>query len=809
MHRISRIAFAWTALWLACGLATPTMAQQPASLGDGPGVSPSAAAEVAVAPLKSPAADTPPSDSGKLSDLLKLDVEQLSKVPVTGPSHGTNLTSPSSQLDAAASRGAEPTTTGELLSQLPSVEVRRTSGINLDPRVRGYHSSQLNASANGITQLKTRVDIDSLFSQIDPGVVDNVTVIDGPYTSRWGPGFAFLVADLIAPPRFPGYAETHLSTNFVYGNNGQSIYSRDNVISGGKDWGVVFSYGLRNSNDYLPGGSEPLVPSAYQKWDGLFACSFDLDPATRLEFNYLRTEMNNVQLPGIVYDLNNSRNDQFNLRYIVQEDRRSPEQFVFQTWWNQTYYDGDATRWAKQQTFYHQFLTLPDYYENPVNTVGNGNLRSLGIRALCTIGDVDSVQWTVGTDWRRYEQRYTEAEYNPAGEIIYYGNIFGIPKSQMDDLGVFADILLPVSDDLSLNIGGRVDYCMPWVDRNDAVITEFTDPSEAYYSPGVYTPSTPLGMAYITGKHKLNEEYTLKLGSGFAMRSPGLSELYGDESYTPIARFGNSYVDGLSTLRPEKDLQFDVGLTRETKKFSCGVRGFYSFIWDYIAPVAAGIDPTAPDFIQAPRVLGRNFSYFPAVWRTDLGTANENADTCGAGYQYVNLQLATLFGGDLFGEFKLRDGLSLFGTMSYVRGTNESPVAFLMADSWYGPDGQIIRLGGSEGLPGIYPFNGSVGIRFFEPSEDRWMLEFSSRMVARQDHVAISLSEIPSSGYVTFAISSYYRLRKNLRLSLNMENLLNRDYSEPGSLAYVDRSGKVTFIKEPGFMALLGVEARL
>ena len=51
------------------------------------------------------------------------------------------------------------------------MSTQKTSAINLDPQIRGYHSGQLNASANGMSELKTRLDIDSAFSQIDPGVV--------------------------------------------------------------------------------------------------------------------------------------------------------------------------------------------------------------------------------------------------------------------------------------------------------------------------------------------------------------------------------------------------------------------------------------------------------------------------------------------------------------------------------------------------------------------------------------------------------------------------------------------------------------
>ena len=120
----------------------------------------------------------------------------------------------------------------------------------------------------------------------------------------------------------------------------------------------------------------------------------------------------------------------------------------------------------------------------------------------------------------------------------------------------------------------------------------------------------------------------------------------------------------------------------------------------------------------------------------------------------------------------MQDGLTVFGSMSYVRGTNCSPVQYISPADGYAPHGQVVGLGGSEGLPGIYPLNGTVGVRIFEPTEDRWMMEFNSRLVARQDHLAVSLSEIGTPGFAVFGLRGYYRVQKNVRLSVAVDESL-------------------------------------
>ncbi len=466
-----------------------------------------------------------PADVGNLDQLLNLaekDVGQLSQVKVTSSSQATNLNAPSNQLDVTAAGAGDVSSTGELLRQVPGISARRTSAINLDPRVRGYNSAQLNATANGMNQLKTRVDIDSLFSQIDPGIIDNISVIDGPYTALYGPAFAFLNADLISPPRF-SQPETHFSTNFVYGSNAQTLYSRDNVVSGSKDWGMLFSYGLRVGNDYLTGGGAEsfMVPSSYQEWNGFFSASYNLNKVSRVQFDYIRNDMNNVELPGVIYDINNSVNNQFNLKYTIQEDPQGPEQLVLQAWWTQTYYNGDSFRESKQQSYYAFYSNwLNTFYPiGMANTTGEGHLLTSGVRALRTYGDADSAQLTVGTDWRRYEQQYYENDYDSNGNAAWGINPYGIPQSQMDDIGALAELSMPLSERFSMTVGGRVDYSHASPNIDDPVITKYT-PDFGPYVEGTSSSTNTLGMAFATGKYKLTEEYTLRAGTGFAMRAP-------------------------------------------------------------------------------------------------------------------------------------------------------------------------------------------------------------------------------------------------------------------------------------------------
>jgi iron complex outermembrane recepter protein len=745
-------------------------------------------------------------DEKGLDDLLNMaekDIGKLSEVPVQGSSSAASATpssgasSPTDTLSSSQSDFSKATSTGDLLKQIPNVSGRRLSGINIDPRVRGYNSAQLNASANGMTQRRSIQDIDSLLSQIDPGVIQEITVIDGPYTSLYGPGFAFITTDLFAPKRYDR-PEMHSSTYFTYGSNGQVLYGRENVWGGGQTWGVYCTYGVRTGNDYRSGGIPgDLVPSSFEKWDTMLTMSLDLSSYARIEFDLLHTEMNNVLLPGIVYDLDNSVNSQYNLRYIIQEDRAGPKQLMLQSWHQETLFHGDASRASKQESFYQKFIAdtpVNEGYDRPVNTLGSGYSVSTGVRCLRTFGEADGPQLTLGADWRRFEQRYLERDINAKGYDIYDGDLFGIPESRTDDVGVLSDVQLPFSDDLSLTLGGRVDYATTWLNVDDPITTV-----QPYY-PGTDKPEYTLGMAYTTVKRKLNDHDTLNVGTGFAMRAPDLAELYSDQPFVPICRFGNSFSDGFSSLKPERNWEFDLGVVSERGRVRYGARGFYATIWDYIVAIPCGTSAPA----TSTHYLDRDFEGFSPSLRRDVGPSR-NGDTCQAEYEIYNVGLATMAGGDLFGEYRIRKGFTVFGCVSYVHGENLQPVHVTLDAKG---NRVVVPNGSAEPLPGIYPLNGRISLRVFEPDKDKWGTEFIVRLVNSQEEVATSLAELPSPAFSVFDLRGYYRVRENLRVSLTLENLLNANYYEPGSLVIIGSNGVPTFIREPGFSAILGIDGK-
>jgi iron complex outermembrane recepter protein len=745
-------------------------------------------------PSEVPRGSTPPPEASTLSsgsgESLVSQVAQ--RTLATSAAKQANPAAPSAVVAPTASTAG----TGEVLQQAASVSLRRTSAINLDARIRAFNSAQLNAVAGGINQVKTRVDIDSLFSQIDSGVVSAITVLDGPYSALYGPGFGFLVADLKRPTRFE-CPQAAGATVFGYESNGSQLMWRDETEFGGPTWGFLSSFGQRVGNDYTPGGETFRIPSSYNQWDGMGAFSLDVAPFRTLDVFYLHNEQNNVELPGVAYDVRQSTNHQFNVRYSAWECDRV-ERLVLQAWGTQTRYRGDNFASSKQSTWWGHFIGVPfGPYNNEDDgflsgLLTDGGLDTYGVRGYFKLGDPETWELIAGADWRLERLFYNETDYDPEGNIAFGGNVFGIPRSSTSSVGAFFNLTGKLDPALTVTTGGRVDAWRAGFADDDPVVT-VGDP--AVFPPssivGTNQPDEFLGMGHLTFKRHVSEVVSTSIGAAYAMRPPSLAELYSDQPWVPLVRFGNAYSIGDSNLDPERMLQIDLGARGEWESLTLGIRGFAASVDDYILyrTFAPGDAPNDSFAGNGPAALGRR-----------LGAVDITDDTQGS-YQYVNLSRATLLGGDLTAEWRVEPWCTLSGSLAYVRGINEDPVN-VQADG-------TSTSKSSEGLPGIAPLTGVVGVRFFEPETERFGIELAGRLVARQDHLAESLGELSTPGYTVWNVRAWAKVNDNLTISSAVRNIFNADYTQHGSLALANpTTGAFFFVPEPGVSWTTSVEVK-
>ena len=100
----------------------------------------------------------------------------------------------------------------------------------------------------------------------------------------------------------------------------------------------------------------------------------------------------------------------------------------------------------------------------------------------------------------------------------------------------------------------------------------------------------------------------------------------------------------------------------------------------------------------------------------------------------------------------------------------------------------------------------SLLLELSEPTSRKWLIEWQSRFARRQDYLAHSLGEIGTPGFVVHNINGSYRWSDHISFRASVLNVLNTNYYEHTSLAIVDKSGSITFVKNPGISLFTGVE---
>ena len=652
-------------------------------------------------------------------------------------------------VDAVGQGSASAIETTELVRESTgaiSIARARRSAVSMQPVIRGYQQSQIYAQYQGANFVPARIDFDSILSNIDPGVINNLIIIPGPYGVKYGPGLSFI--DIVATPT-PRYAipEFHSQTNVLAQSNGQQLYGREMFFGGGPDYGFRFSVGQKTGNDYRSGDNTS-IPASYNVRDIDLAVGFDLSPLAKLELEYLTQDMTNTEFAGLIFDARFRKTDALSVRLTI-DDLEGPNWLV-EAWFNRTSYSGDNLNPSKQFFYRNTYpFNSPIPFPNPYPHVSftgftTGETTNAGFRLAPTWGKKDEVQITAGIDFHYVAQQIDEVDKFEDPSIgITPGKFdsFPVPPAKSYDPGVYWEMKAPVEDDVTITAGARIDLVTSSADgRHRTVAPDGTIPNIVAIDDvapgnflvknsyeeilgGTFDRRNLLLAGFISAEYRVTEELHLRAGFGHGERAPNATERYGYLPFLTIIQTPSNAPAGDPNLRSEKSNQFDLALIGDYEDVRFQISGFASIIHDYIS------------FANYPFPNALNF---PEI----LHYANTNA---------------TLAGGEASGEYDVTENWSPFFNLSFVEGRDQTR---------------------HEPLPSIFPFQSRMGLRWHDPSRKQYGVELSARVVAAQYHVSTRLSEPRTPGFTTFDLRGYWQFNKHLKLNGGIENLTNLNYLE-------------------------------
>jgi iron complex outermembrane receptor protein len=601
------------------------------------------------------------------------------------------------------------------------VFVHTRNPISNDVRIRGFRFSQIRSHVHGAFWVPIRPDFDTPLSKLDSSLIRDVIITKGPYTVRQGPGFSFIDIELMETPRAEcGCREWGGRTAFIFDTNGDQFNARQTVTLGTENSGLRVGYGDRGGVDYLRGDGRR-VASGYHSHDWDLAYGYDFSPDSRLEFNYQRVDQTDVELPAQYFDIDFLVADGFSLRYTL-ENQCHFDRLRIDAWWNRTRFGGNEENGNKpgvevRGSFGNgngQFSGFPVLTNN-----GNiGEVRSTGVRAAMTWGVPDCPQLTIGTDYTFYDQEYIETSLGSPFHPPYF-RVLGLPRTQVDDVGIFADMSLPVTERLTFRPGGRVD----WNDNSLVPGTVVLTPNDIDREFNLYLGT--LGLEY-----DLNDVWTARLTYGFAERSPSPTDLYTRTFLELLQPGGDLSFRGNGNLAKEKLHQIDAGLTAEFSDFRGGVNLFVGWIEDYIT-YQFGPDP-----------MGLAFRAMNTV----------NTD-------------ARLAGGEVFGEFDMGYNWVTFAAVSYVQATDR-----IRNEPLWGIPPLDTRLG-LRYQPENWGLEFSARI---VDDQDR----IAQGIFTDGVFTSFPRVERETPGFTVLDLRGYYRWSEGVRLVAGIENIGDLDYQE-------------------------------
>jgi len=309
---------------------------------------------------------------------------------------------------------------------------------------------------------------------------------------------------------------------------------------------------------------------------------------------------------------------------------------------------------------------------------------------------------TFGVDWYRDDLDDTTV----AESIFGTSNDVAVPESRQSGLGAY------LQDEFAVGAGV---FAVVGV-RGDAFTFESFDDPDYQGEPFDEDTTALSGNVGVRWEVTDHVQLTGSIGRGF--RAPNIQE----RAFYGLVSTGDTFFIQNPDLDPEISLNYEAGFKVRYPRYSGGLSVYYNDLTDFIGFEFIGTDP-------------------------ETGLALGRLD---------NIESATIYGAEFQLETYLGDAWTVFTTLAYTRGQDETL---------------------DQPLDYIPPPKAVVGARYQAP---RWWAEGSIRAVDNQDRVpTIPEPGTPSPGFTTYDLRGGFDLGVGFTVQGAVENLSDKAYSEP------------------------------
>ena len=654
--------------------------------------------------------------------LLETRAIVLEEIVVTAPGEEVH---PRAEAISKEIEERRPKDVGEFFREIPGASVVKKGGMALDPVIRGFKYEQLNVIIDGGVRVfgacPNRMDPSTAHVQAED--LEKIELFRGPYTVRFGATLGGIVnAVMTKSEQFEG---TELHVRAEVGGESVSDAKRGRLFlfGGGRGYDFYASGGTKDYRSYVDGNGVE-VQSSFRVNDYSLKAGWNPSHNRRFQVSHRQSFVRDVLYPALPMDADRDDTQIYGLDWAFEDIHRALGRLT-----GKLYYTGVDHVMSN---------TLKPTYAQ-VRAVTEPKTHTVGGRAEMIVDISGEGRLYVGGDYYDLNKDGMRTRDIAAGPMAgkHFDDIVW-PDAHFKDLGVFSEFHTPVGSRLRALVGVRV----------DRVECTAGDPEASFVQ--IHGSDLDRSDTHVSGHASLfyrpAEEVELSCVLSRGRRSASITERY--IYLLPVGLDRYDYL-GDPDLKPEENVQVDLGTKGTYKRVSFRVSGFYSSLREY---VSARVDTLVAS--RSPGVLGVK--------------------------RYYNIRSAAKIGGELSGGIELSDAVTLGTSMAYVFGRNGAT---------------------EEPLPEMPPLEGRVRLRYDDPRGRFWG-EASGRFVSRQTRVSEAFGERETPGFSTFGLRTGASMGSNVSVSLGIENLFDRAYYE-----HLNREQKLDMkpIMEPGRNVYLGV----
>jgi len=605
---------------------------------------------------------------------------------------------------------AQATDVGELLqASVPGVAGQRLGAVNTDPVLRGARAERVPVTVDGALvhgACPSRMDPET--SLVDMTAVETIDIMKGPYSVTAGPpGVGGSIQIRTKDPEFAPSLTAHGTVGAGYTSNADGWHTEGSVSLARPNLAARLSGGVRDFGDYSSGNGE-LVPSSFRDRTigGTALWQPTQDDRLRLDTNVDATRDAHFASAN----MDTAEEDAYlgTLHY----SRRNPFQAI-----------ETLTTTGYANYIYHRMDNSDKPNAGTIRMWAPLHASTFGGRVQADLTPLGDARLTVGGDTSYVEhggKRNMTQLMGPMAGKTMTSTVWPDPHTL--DGGMFAEATYPLAPHWRAVLGARIDFIDAGAHPDSAARLAF----QRYYGPGAADTDAFETNASANGRlvYSPVDAIDLFAAIGRAVRTASTTERF----YVFGPGLGG-YLVGNPTLDPERSLEADVGASGYWHGVTLRGSVFYNRVEDYIAPVLLA--------------------------RTDV-----NMDgTVDIVRGFRNVDTAVLAGVDGGATITVTDRLSVFGSIAYVYGQNQSD---------------------HQPLPEIPPLEGTVGLRLSQSGVGNWHAWVTPRvrLVDRQDRINPAFGEDPSAGFATVELLSGLRIHDRYELILNVTNLLDTNYHE-------------------------------